>query len=346
MLYPSYVLRILKSALAEAVEMRWSFAIAITLLHAFSTYAGFTVLGEAELVSNWIQFVYFYIVTGSSVGYGDFSPSTEPGKLFAALWAIPGAISLFAFLIGKIIGSITLAMRKTMNGFGDFSQKTGHVVVLGHVPGQTEKLLDETRRLHGSRDVVIVATDDLSGLQKDWAFVRASSLSRREDIRRAGIQGADFVVVLGRDDDESMAACLAVSALDPRGHVVAYFREEGGAELVKSHCGNIEVVTSISVGQVARALSDPGAGQVLRNLVSTRIGATLHSMAFQGRPQITAGDLGAWLRERHSATLIGYRPGPEAEPVMEMGADTKIESGQTIYYIAGQRLEDGLAYAA
>jgi voltage-gated potassium channel len=339
-------MRVLKKVLSKAVEMRWSAAIAITFAHAWSTYAGFRLLGEPELVTSWVQFVYFYIVTGSSVGYGDFSPATDAGKLYAALWVIPGAISLFALMIGKIVGSVTLTMRKIMNGFGDFSNKTGHVVVIGHVAGQTEKLLDETRRLHGTRDVVIVASEDLSGQQADWSFVRATSLSRREDLSRSGIKGADFIVVLGRDDDESLAACLAVSALDPCGHVVAYFREEGGADLVRAHCPQIEVVTSISTEQVARALSDPGAGEVLRRLVSTKLEGTLNSMVFHGATRITAADLSTWLRSTHQATLIGRRTSPDREPDITLQDDTEILEGQVIYYIAAKRLPEATAFAA
>ena len=345
LLYPNYMLRILKRALVRAVEMRWSVAISITLAHAFSTYLGLHLMGEADLVSNWVQFTYFYVVTGSSVGYGDFSPATDAGKLFAALWVIPGAISLFALMIGKIFGSIALTLRKTMNGFGDFSSKTGHVVVIGHVPGQTEKLLDETRRLHGTRDVVIVSPEDLSGQQADWSFVRAPSLSRREDLSRAGITGADFIVVLGRDDDESMAACLAVSALNPSGHVVAYFREEGGADLVRSHCPRIEVVTSISTEQVARALSDPGAGEVLRRLVSTKLEGTLNSLVFQGAKKATVSELSAWMRSTHSATLIGRRTSRASEPDITLKDDTEILEGEILYYIAAKRLPEDTAYA-
>ena len=336
--HSSPVQRALRRLLADLLSMTWRSALVLTLLHAAVTFSGFRLLGEAELVSSWVQFTYFYVVTGSSVGYGDFSPGGDAGKLFAALWVIPGAISLFALLVGKIIASVSINMRTRMNGYGDYSARTGHIVVVGHVERQTERLLTETQRLHGSRDVVVVAVEDLSGRAADWAYVRAGTLSGRDDLRRAGCRGADFVVVLGRDDDESLAACLAVSALAPAGHVVAYFRDGAAADLVRAHCPEIEIVTSISTEQVARALSDPGAGEVIRRLVSTRVGGTLNSMTLPAATLSTAGAIGEHLRRRHGASLVGYRPGGARDPVIAFGEAAGIGAGDVIYYIAAERL--------
>jgi voltage-gated potassium channel len=324
--------------------MSWPTVIAITFGHAFITWLGLTLMGETDLVSGWVQFIYYFVVTASSVGYGDFSPTTDIGKLFCALWVIPGAIALFAFLIGKAAASLTSRIRKNMNGLGNFENITGHVVVLGHVAGQTDRLLEETRRLQGNREVVIVSTEDLSNIRDGWDWVRASSLSSSEDLARANIANAAFIVILGRDDNESLTACLAVNAMCRKGHVVAYFRDRDPAALVKTSCPSIEVVTSTSVEQVARALSDPGAGQVLHHLASTAVGATLGSMIFEGRDIVTVEYLTDEMRARFRATLIGYKPKNEGTPIMELSDETEIAKGDTVYYVAGTRIPDGTVF--
>lgn len=331
--------RLFRRVVIGAVEMSWNIAIAITLAHMALTYIGFRLLGETALIENGVQFLYFYVVTGSSVGYGDFSPASQGGKLFASLWVIPGAISLFAFLLGKAVASITQKLRLIMNGLGDFSDKDGHVVVVGHVPGQTELLLEEAKRLHGKTDIVVVSTTDISGLRQNWTFIRATSLSNRADLARAGVQGAAFVVILGRDDDESLAASMAVGAMQPKGHVVAYFRESGPADIVEAHCPDVETVTSISVQMVARALVDPGAGDVMQALASTKVGATLYSTEFAGKGPATVRALRDALATK-GASFIGYRAPGRETPVMSMTCDTEIAPGHTLYYIAEDRLGD------
>jgi len=296
--------RRLRRLLSKAVRMNWLTVFVATVTHAIASWWLLHLVGETRLVDGWGHFAYWFIATGSTVGYGDITPDTDAGKLVVALWAIPGAVTTFALVIGKIAGTIAIAMRKTMNGLGNFSDKSGHIVIVGYVAGQTEKLLEETRRLHGSRDVVVVCTDDLTERQGDWNFIRTASLSRREDLVRAGVCQADFVVILSGTDDESLAGCLAVWAQNPKGHIVGYFREEDGAELVRSHCPGIEIVTSISTEQVARALSDPGAGQLLQHLVSTRYEGTLCSLHLNLVRDMTVSDVSEWMRTEHSATLI------------------------------------------
>lgn len=331
--------RLFHRVLSGVIEMRWSVALFLALVHALSTFIGFRMLGEVELAESATQFIYFYVVSGSTVGYGDFSPATGGGKLFTALWVIPGAISIFAFLLGKAVATTTLTLRIIMNGLGNFTDKTGHVVVIGHVPGQTELLLEEAGRLRGKTDIVVVSSEDISSLQTDWRFIRATSLSNRGDLARAGVKGAAFIVILGRDDDESLAASMAVGAMVPEGHVVAYFRETGPAEIVEAHCPEIETVTSISVQMVARALVDPGAGDVLQALASTRVGATLYSTLLDTPSSATVSALRTALGAA-GASLVGIRVPGEQTPAMTLAPDEPVADGCQIYYIADHRIGD------
>ncbi len=337
-LFPTFAMQLMRRAARHAAQASWRFTALVTLGHALSAALGLLLLGEAALVSSVTQFAYFYIVTGSSVGYGDFSPSSEAGKIFTALWVIPGAISIFAFVVGKIIGEASMGMRRIMNGHGDFSEKSGHLVVIGRVEGQTDRLLEETRHLHGARAVVIVSTHDLSGTRAEWDWIRATSLANIGDLRRAGVPNADFVVVLAESDDESLTACLALGTMEMAGHCVAFFRDPAPADLVERHCPTIETVTSNTVEQVARSLSDPGASDLLRRLVSTRAGATLHSTRIAAPGRITVAAAMAALLDRYGATLIGFRPADGGEPVLTLQPRTELRAGQTIYYIAEARL--------
>ncbi|WP_375263700.1 ion channel [Palleronia sp.] len=343
-IFPTYAMRLMRRVARHASAASWRFTAGVTVLHATSAAAGLWLLGEGPLVSSVIQFFYFYVVTGSSVGYGDFSPTSTAGKLFTAVWVIPGAISIFAFVIGKIIGEIGMRMRAVMNGLGRFSDKTNHLVIIGWVQGETDRLISETERLHGSRDIVIVSTHDLTSVKADWDWVRATSLANKADLERAGVGGAAFVVVLAESDDESLTACLSIGALAPKAHAVAYFRDPAPADLVEQHCPMIETVTSTTVEHVARSLSDPGASDLLRRLVSTRTGATLHSTRITGPERIGAGNAMQVLLARYGATLIGFRPEEGGDPVLSLAEGTELKSGQTIYYISDERLPGNISF--
>lgn len=54
---------------------------------------------------TWLDSFYFSVITLTTVGYGDFSPQTDPGKVFTMVYIFAGLgiLSGFATLIGKQI---------------------------------------------------------------------------------------------------------------------------------------------------------------------------------------------------------------------------------------------------
>ena len=53
---------------------------------------------------KWLDAFYFSFISLATVGYGDFTPKTDAGKIFTIFYLIVG-IALFAALINNIIKS-------------------------------------------------------------------------------------------------------------------------------------------------------------------------------------------------------------------------------------------------
>jgi voltage-gated potassium channel Kch len=47
---------------------------------------------------NWIDCVYFSVITLSTIGYGDFSPATDAGKIFTIFYIILGIGVILSFI--------------------------------------------------------------------------------------------------------------------------------------------------------------------------------------------------------------------------------------------------------
>lgn len=341
-----HFIRLCKRMLLGAFELSWAGAISITLGHAIFSYIGLRAAGETHLVGTFIDFIYYYIATGSSVGYGDMSPMSPAGRLFVALFVIPVAISLFALLLGKAILSFQSAMRSIMQGFGDYSHRTGHLVIVGHSERRTRRLIAETRKsLHG-KDIVLVARQEQSGIDEDLVFVSAQSLASSEALIRAGVQGADSIVIFADSDDEALGAALAVTALKPVGHVVVYFDDPDHARLIEAHCPEVECVVSSTIATVSRAVSDPGLGHVLARLSSSLVDATLHSTTLGGNAPISAALLSREMLAKHGAALVGYRVAGEKDPVLSLGASKQISPGDAVFYVADERIADSSEFSS
>lgn len=47
---------------------------------------------------NWIDSIYFSVITLTTVGYGDFSPQTDFGKIFTIFYVLTGIGLIFSFI--------------------------------------------------------------------------------------------------------------------------------------------------------------------------------------------------------------------------------------------------------
>ena len=54
---------------------------------------------------SWLDSVYFSVVTISTVGYGDFSPATDAGKLFTVFYIVIG-LGIFVAAVTTIADAI------------------------------------------------------------------------------------------------------------------------------------------------------------------------------------------------------------------------------------------------
>jgi len=78
----------------------------------FYWVAGFLALGTwfYAKVEGWsiLDSLYFSVITLTTVGYGDFSPQTPPGKIFTMIYVLVGLglISGFVYLLAERTGII------------------------------------------------------------------------------------------------------------------------------------------------------------------------------------------------------------------------------------------------
>tara|TARA_Y100001956_G_C4013305_1_gene138653 strand:- start:59 stop:391 length:333 start_codon:yes stop_codon:yes gene_type:complete len=47
---------------------------------------------------RWLDAIYFSVMTLTTVGYGDFSPATDFGKIFTIFYALTGIGLMFSFI--------------------------------------------------------------------------------------------------------------------------------------------------------------------------------------------------------------------------------------------------------
>ncbi|MDX1605648.1 MAG: ion channel [Candidatus Competibacterales bacterium] len=299
-------------------------------------------LGERELVAEPLRFLYFMVVTASTVGYGDLSPVTEAGRVATALFVIPLGLSLFALAVGKAAAAIGHYSQRRIRGELSLSLRD-HIVVLGWRGARTRALLQLILReqQEGYRfPVVLVVTGDMTNpLPGQVDFVRVATLADPEGLRQACVQQARGVVIDIDQDDVTMAAALSCETLNPRAHITAYFQDEHMATVLKRKCPNIEVIPSVATELLAKAAIDPGSSELHHQLLNVSYGQTQYAFAVPGGMlNIPLRELVIALKDHHEATLIALRRGPELliNPTWQLTAS----AGDILYYIADERIPE------
>ena len=331
-----------KTIYAQLTRLSWWALVAAFGIHYAIAAKGmwFTETGE---ITEVIAFFYYYITTVTTVGYGDLSPKTAPGRLLASLWIMPVGILLFTTSITKFVHFLSTVWRRRMCGEADYSYLENHIVILGWQGLRTQRMVEEITHDVGSkrRETVVCTTKDIENpMPTVVKFVRDTALSVRGLHLRAGTAGAAAIIVLGHDDNDTLAAALAAASHNSQGHLVAHFCEQAFADLLTAHCPRAEAMVSSDTTMLVRAAQDPGSSRVHHDLLSIMTGNTLFSMQIPASEMRTSyGDLMEVYKRKHDATVVAVADDAKGNGlVLNAPGDMAVGPNQVIYYIADHRI--------
>lgn len=338
-----FFVQLWQRAYVSIATLSWSVLGLCFAAHALLSYALFSAAGEADLVASPITFIYFYMTTATTVGYGDLSPGGDAGRLANVLVVLPGSIALFTVLLGKAVAGMSAFWRRRLQGLGDFSERSGHTLVVGWQGARSrriiEGLLDDGQT--GMLRVVLLARGlDSNPMPDEIDFVAVDQLGNRSGFLRAGAANAQTIIIRGADDDETLAATLAGSSAAPQAHIVAHFHEEAAADLIRHQLPNVEVISSIASGLLVRAARDPGASQLAALMFSDQTVDTAYSLRVPaGAGPLAYVDVMLAFKRHHSLTLIGRCRDGQSKVDLNCAADCTVTAGDTLFYIADRRAD-------
>ncbi len=334
--------RLIRRVRRSATELTWSILAAALALHVGMSWLALIIFGEGDIASASV-FPYYYLTTATTVGYGDFSPATTGARNIAAFWIMPGAVLLFTAVIGKIIQAITDRWTKAMKGREDYSDLEGHVVVFGWQGDRTRRLMDLllAEDEAAAKGIVLVSQVLEDNPMPDRiSFIRVDALSSTGAVQRSGVAQAEVALIVGADDDTTLAAALAVGALPNPPRIIAYFQTSGPAALLRSYCPTAEAQESLSTELMARSACDPGAARLQQMMLSSLEGPTQYSFIVpEGIAATDCAKALTALKRSCNATLLGLSAKGSDDLHMNPTSDTPINAGDRLYYIAARRLE-------
>ncbi|SFR58255.1 voltage-gated potassium channel [Halogeometricum rufum] len=237
---------------------------------AYGTVGAFALREHFDGVRNLLDAFYFSLVTGSTVGYGDITPNSAVGELFA-LSVLLVTVSSFAVVLGVVFTPLIEAQLSKALGRMTEEQLDlleNHVLVLGY-GDLTEPILEE---LSPKSDVLILTDNEerTRRLTERGYTVLTADPSDEESQRRARVASARAVVVATNNDAEDALAILTARQLNPEVTIVAAATQRENVNKLK-RAGADTVISPAALGAhflAESALGGEGVEELERRLLA------------------------------------------------------------------------------
>ena len=220
---------------------------AIVGAQTYGTVGAFALRDQFNGLNNLVDAFYFALVTGSTVGYGDITPTTPIARLFG-MSVLLVTVSSFAVALGVLLTpAIEARLSKALGRMTEtqLDLLENHVLVLGY-GDLTEPILEE---LAGKARYVIITDDpDRARLLSDRDIdVFTADPSDVESLERARVDTARAVVVATNNDAEDALAILTARQLNPDIRIVAAASNRENVEKLK-RAGADTVISPTTLG--------------------------------------------------------------------------------------------------
>ena len=261
------------------------------------------------------------IVTMTTVGYGDFSPTTPEGRLFAVFVMFAG-IALVSLLTASI-SSIYVAKRIREDKGLEKINISDHLVLCGWNKN-AESIIDSLRNLSDKDSLHLVLVNDIhediiNHLRNkykdiDLHFV-AGDFTSEEILKKASIEDANTVIIIPNIDDEKIGspdektifATLTIKSISSNVRVVAYLmHRENLTHIRRANVDEVVLSDDFGAYMLASHVMDPGIPQTTKGLLNASSEERLKRVdipsQFIGR---SFDDLFSYFRSTNGSILVG-----------------------------------------
>ncbi|KHA60417.1 potassium channel protein [Vibrio variabilis] len=313
--------------------------IILSLVYVALSWVMLKLAGEQALTQDIATFVYYLMVTASTVGYGDLSPSSNLGKWIVVLFVIPGGLSLFAALLGRVASGAIEYWRAGILGKRRVRVEN-HILLLGWNNARTIHLIRMLQHEEeGKRPIVLCSRSDIENpLPGEIQFVKVTSYTDSQQMGMAHVEGASCIIVDNLEDDITLSASLYCANINPDAHLLAYFKDEALGHLLSQHCPKAECIPAVGAEMLAKAAVDPGSSALHQELLASTRGMTQYSTIYpQDQPSAKVEQVFSFIKKHYQATLIAFDVGQGIE--LNPDLDRSIPAGSKLFYIADERID-------
>ncbi len=239
---------------------------------------------EPETFSNPFDAFWWVMTTVTTVGYGDFYPSSVGGRIYAVFLYIVG-IGLIGVVIGKVVDGFGMIRRRKEEGLLAYKEE-GHIVIIGWSQ-KARFAIEEILQSEAIKEVVII--DQLPKtpyLHENVHYIQGDA-TREEVLLQANLPGAKSVLLFADDtikdplltDGKTLLIVTTIERLSPEIHSTVEILNESHIQNFRHVKVDEFILSNETISRLAvRTALTNGISKIYSQLMSRGIGDNLYEI--------------------------------------------------------------------
>jgi len=316
-------------------------AISLLLVVIVIGTVGFWYLEEG--ITSYLDALYLTICTITTVGYGDITPHTSHGKIFATVLIISG-VGITLYVLIEIMESVLEG--RLSKAFGIAKVRRGvakmknHKIICGG--GRTGSVIVDEFRKDGLEFVVIERDPGVAKeLRNKNLSVVEGDATKDEVLIEAGVERASGLVSTLPSDCSNLLLCITAKDINNNLELVARASsEEAAKRLYSIGVKKVIIVEEIGGRRLARSLTKPAVVDFLE--FATKSGETsLESLKVEQGAKIANKRVKELrIKEKIGAIIIAILR--DEKVISNVGPEDEIREGDTVVVIGKKESLDKL----
>ena len=291
-----------------------------------------------HLIEGWSAADSFYVTvqTLTTVGYGDQTPRSGPGRGFAVLVMLMGA-GWVALAVSTIVQSVVQS--ELIATFGQrrrsrkMSKLRNHFIICGS--GRVgSHLVRDLVRFDANFVVIEKDAQRAAEFAQRGLNVLVNDATLEETLREAKVEEARGLAACLPNDADNIYVVLTARDLNPRLHIVARAAEEQAeAKLLRAGANHVVAPTIIGGHRMAIALAKPAVSEFMDSITANELGLGFEQVEVNAPSPLVGRELRATpLRSELDVVIISIRR-QNGEVLFNPAGDARIENGDILIAI-------------
>jgi voltage-gated potassium channel len=291
-----------------------------------------------HLIEGWsiLDSLYVTAQTVTTVGFGDVTPKSIQGRIFATVFMLVGVgVVLYALTstVQSIVQSELVAAFGQRRRSRKMSKLRNHFIICG--AGRVGSHL--VRDLRQSGEIFIVIERDpqrVAELTDQGVVVLVRDATLEESLREAGVEYARGLAACLPDDADNVYVVLTARDLNAKLHIVARAAEEQAeVKLVRAGANRVVAPTIIGGHRMATALMKPAVADFIDSITASQLELAFEQVEIDATSTLARRKLrDTNIRSELDIVIVSIRRN-DGQMLFNPSGETAIEGGDMLIAI-------------